>query len=560
MPVTAVGGLAGGLEGSPTQLRRVFALCDPRGTGLVSVDHLASLASQYTNEKEDAADIIRTLDPKGRGHLTYKQFSIAVNSLLRQSGAGQATMMAPSVDRRDLAAGIATNNNNNSHNNNNSNGVVDDVTLSSSGPESNGKENSRCSSLSDGESYECFGEGDMDTSSPSSQPPSNDGAIRSPSSNSLRRNTWQRTSLRRTTPSNNHENLPNRRWGSFRQTSGKRLGSNALASQLYRSSSFNSSGRSSTCDTADDAVYSDVSLEDDVLDLNHKVQMLQQQMNVLADNQTHSDERYTRAKQDNAALQARIVMLEEQLREVELRSEEKLAEEERRHRELVARVDREKQLQVENCAIRLQTLELENNSLRDETGRWRNQLEKMRLDKSRVEDQLIEAEASVTSLRDEIAAVREQERKLREQAAASQILVEELSSEVERLQSEKANAEMLAELNRIPSSEPSPLQAQLEALRHQHKTLQEAHEELQALVITKSVEEGRHLLTNAGPNSLAAELQFEAMSQDAMRTALKEAQEVNTQLRSYIDGILLLIVDNCPRLLEIKTPPPPPAH
>lgn len=35
--------------------------------------------------------------------------------------------------------------------------------------------------------------------------------------------------------------------------------------------------------------------------------MLQQQMNVLADNQTHSDERYTRAKQENATLQARYV-------------------------------------------------------------------------------------------------------------------------------------------------------------------------------------------------------------------------------------------------------------
>jgi hypothetical protein len=41
-------------------------------------------------------------------------------------------------------------------------------------------------------------------------------------------------------------------------------------SQLYRSASFNSSGRSSTCDTADD-MYSDVSLEEDMIDLNHKV-------------------------------------------------------------------------------------------------------------------------------------------------------------------------------------------------------------------------------------------------------------------------------------------------
>lgn len=36
-----------------------------------------------------------------------------------------------------------------------------------------------------------------------------------------------------------------------------------------------------------------------------QVQMLQQQMSVLADNQNHTDERYTRAKQDNATLQAR---------------------------------------------------------------------------------------------------------------------------------------------------------------------------------------------------------------------------------------------------------------
>ncbi|XP_075224723.1 rab11 family-interacting protein nuf isoform X2 [Lycorma delicatula] len=543
MPVT----VEGGPLVSPHQLRRVFALCDPLGTGLVSVDHLASLALQYTSDKEDADSVIRALDPRGRGHLTYREFSLAVNSLFRCSGS--STMMAPSVDQRDLAA---------TGTNNAATFTVsppDDVTLSS-GAESNGKENSRCSSMSDGENYECFGEGDMDTSSPGSQPNSGDGVVRSPNSNSLRRNTWLRTSLRRT-PSNHQENLPNRRWGSFRQTSGKRLGSNALASQLYRSSSFNSSGRSSTCDTADD-VYSDVSLEEDVLDLNHKVQMLQQQMNVLADNQTHTDERYTRAKQDNATLQARVLMLEEQLREVELRSEERLAEEERRHRELVARVDREKQLQVENCAIRLQTLELENNSLKEETTRFRSQVERLRVEKTRVEDKLIETEASLSAVNEELQRTREQERKYREQANASQQLVEDLSIEVERLQNERTNAEMLAALNNQSTTEPSPLQSELDSLRHQHKSLQEAYEELQALVLTRSVEEGRNLLTSAGPNSLAAELQLEAMTQDDIRAALKEAQEVNAQLRAYIDGILLLIVDNCPRLLEVKRPPPGP--
>lgn len=48
----------------------------------------------------------------------------------------------------------------------------------------------------------------------------------------------------------------------------KRVGGTAVASQLYRTSSF-SSGRSSAADQED--MYSDASLEDDVLDLNHKV-------------------------------------------------------------------------------------------------------------------------------------------------------------------------------------------------------------------------------------------------------------------------------------------------
>ncbi|KAL2713787.1 rab11 family-interacting protein 4B [Vespula squamosa] len=78
---------------------------------------------------------------------------------------------------------------------------------------------------------------------------------RSPNS-TIGRHSWLRTSLRRTPPCSGR----------------KRISSNALASQLYRSGSFNSSGRGSNCDNTDD-MYSDVSLEEDIFDLNHKLLM-----------------------------------------------------------------------------------------------------------------------------------------------------------------------------------------------------------------------------------------------------------------------------------------------
>lgn len=53
-------------------------------------------------------------------------------------------------------------------------------------------------------------------------------------------------------------------------------------------------------------------------------QVLQHQVGVLQDSAHQNDERYTRAKADNAALQARVIMLEEQLRDAEMRHEERL--------------------------------------------------------------------------------------------------------------------------------------------------------------------------------------------------------------------------------------------
>ncbi|XP_053606695.1 rab11 family-interacting protein 4 isoform X6 [Plodia interpunctella] len=393
-------------------------------------------------------------------------------------------------------------------------------------------------SISDAENFECYGEADGDAPANSTE-----NGTRSPGSH-LNRHSWTRTSLRRTPPSH-QENLPHRRWGSMRHSGKRQIGSNVLASQLYRSSSFNSSGCGSGGEPTDD-MYSDVSLEEDVQGLNYKVLLLQQQVTSLADTQSTADERYARAKADNAVLQARLHMLDEQIREIECRCEERIADEQKRCRDAIARVERERDTQQTALNDRLAAAEAEASDLKQEVGRLRGVAETLRANADIAARAHREAQEQIGELVAQLTAAREAERKEREAAAATAELLASTKLELQRLRE-------------APPPPPDPrldeLRRELTLLRTQNKSLSEAQEELQAQILTRGVEEGRSLLDGVsgplvGTNSLAHELS--QMSDDELQKALKEQQDVNVQLRNYIDGILLAIVENYPQLLEVK--------
>ncbi|XP_037909272.1 rab11 family-interacting protein 4B isoform X2 [Hermetia illucens] len=459
----------------------------------------------------------------------------------------------------------------------------DDSSPAPSSPPSTDAPKSQCSSLSEVESFEGFGENDATDSgcsnnirvnlrnvnsagseaSGSNRDAENDGRVRgvelelAPHANStpngdddrssISRHTWSRTSLRRT-PTSNPDNLPNRRWGSMRHSGRRQLGSNALASHLYRSSSFNSSGRSSTCDTAED-MYSDMSLED-VQDLSHKLDLLQRQVTDLADTRNTVEDRTTRTKTEYAVLQARYHMLEEQFRESELRAEERLAEEQKRHRELLARVEREAALQNENCQIKIRTIEMEANSLREEAQRLRVLCDKQANDLHATEEKLEITRDNLASVQQELLEAQSAERKLLDEKKVSEDLMLELGKELERLRSERGPALPTTSAETLRLEE---LHQELDELRQKNKILEEQNEELQAAVLSRGVEEGRHLL-NGTLNSLAQEL--EEMSQAQLQQAYQDKEEENQRLKHYIDTILLNIVENYPQLLEVKPSKP----
>merc|ERR550539_2381923 len=368
------------------------------------------------------------------------------------------------------------------------------------------------------ENFECFGESDA------KEHESELSNQRNSPTPLVRRHSWLRTSLRRTSP-NTDTLVPPKRWGSFRTP--RQRSTAALASALYNtgptSSSFNSSGRSSNCDEAD--IHSDISIEEDVIELNHKVQQLQDQVGLLSENQAATDERYSIVKADNVKLTAKIHVLEENIREIEMRGEERLVDEQRRNRDMIQRLEREKQLEIENYSIRLQGLEKDQRLLSEEVNSLRSQLERTREEKAEVEEQLSDTQVML--------AQEQREHKQLQQSRAREVelwsderetslsLVKEMTREVENLKSQKeelsrhnssrSNSETVEVFEDLPAR-IAEMESEIRVLRDQNKRYKENNEELQAQLVSKSLEEGRTLLNHANNNSLAAE--FEAMSEN----------------------------------------------
>lgn len=207
-------------------------------------------------------------------------------------------------------------------------------------------------------------------------------------------------------------------------------------------------------------------------------------MDDLSDTQNIAEDRTTRTKTEYAVLQARYHMLEEQYREVrqidshckgssfniltfslcqsELRAEERLAEEQKRHREILARVEREASLQNENCQMKIKATEIEANALRDEAQRLRVLCDKQANDLHRTEEQLELARDQIASLQQEYDEQLQALRRHEQEKKSTEELMLDLSHELQRAREENGARAM-------PTTSP-------ESIR-----LEELHQELEEM-------------------------------------------------------------------------------
>ncbi|XP_055338725.1 rab11 family-interacting protein 4B-like [Paramacrobiotus metropolitanus] len=293
--------------------------------------------------------------------------------------------------------------------------------------------------------------------------------------------------------------------------------------------------------------------DDDVYHLTQQMEKLQNQVSVLVQSQANQEDNVSKLRQDNAGLTERCTLLEEQLREQEMKYEERLKNEHRKNMDLLQRLERDKNNELENRNNRITTLEVEVNQLRNESLLVKAQAEKFKLEKAHYQDKLIEAERQMSELSEEAGRLKETLRREREDIAKKttahdQELIE-LQLELEQLRSYKIENERYTSThNRIAPERVRELESELQRVKQENVKLEESNQELNTHLLHNQVEQGRALLrTDMG--SLFSE--FSDTTRDEAVEALKE---YNRQLKEYVDRILAGVLERAPELLEIRWP------
>uniref|UniRef100_A0A3Q3E9X0 RAB11 family interacting protein 4 (class II) b n=1 Tax=Labrus bergylta TaxID=56723 RepID=A0A3Q3E9X0_9LABR len=332
----------------------------------------------------------------------------------------------------------------------------------------------------------------------------------------------------------------------------RKISSTAFGRQLLHNSNLSSSNGST------EDLFRD-SIDSCDIDINEKVGMLAElESEILMNGDLKS-----KLKQENTQLVHRVNELEEQLKDQETRAEQTLQAELRRHREAYSKMERNKNTQLELLTNRVKLLEDENSDFSLNMCRLKSQTEKLDEEKQRMTDKL---EDTSLRLKDEMDLYRKMMDKLRQnrhqfqkEKEDMQELIEDLRRELEHLQLFKLETERPGRSRSSSSSladfncrtREVELEHEVKRLKQENQKLREQNDELNGQILSLSLYEAKTLFaTQTKAQSLAAEI--ENASRDQLMEALKEQEEINLRLRQYMDKIILSILDHNPSILEIK--------
>ncbi|KAG1950968.1 rab11 family-interacting protein [Pimephales promelas] len=333
-------------------------------------------------------------------------------------------------------------------------------------------------------------------------------------------------------------------------SSSKRMSSKKAARHLQQSSNLDVMG----------------DLTPDILDLadrdiTDKVLLLEKRVCELEKDSSESEEQHARLRQENLTLVHRANALEEQLKEQEMRAEETLLTYTRKHRDALNKLQRDRDVEIENLQARLHQLDEENSELRSCVPCLRANIERLEEEKRKLQD---EVEDVTDRLNEEIESRRKMSDKMsherhtnQKEKECTQGLIEDLRKQLELLQLFKLETE--ARRGRSASSglqeynthmKENELEQEIRRLKQDNRSLKEQNDELNGQIINLSIQGAKSLFTESLSESLAAEINN--VSRSELMEAIHKQEEINFRLQDYIDRIIVAIMESNPSILEVK--------
>lgn len=342
--------------------------------------------------------------------------------------------------------------------------------------------------------------------------------------------------------------------------------------------------------------------DEHVKDLNQKYDVLQKKIDILTENQATQDERYRRTRQENDLLLTKIHSLEDQLRDLELSSENHAKEDEKRFKETMAKYNRVQQ----ECEQHMKTiiqLQEELCTLQNDLIKNESLIKSLRFDKQRLELELSDRNNELNDMDNEIHKLKLLTKQLQEEDDRKENIISILNEELEESQNKslsnndntqqqtnnhdlsihntttanEGNSPKYIINNIVPSSRfcSSPrtsltsgfeeefisnvnqramkdfdgLEMNLCQLREENQQLKQLNEELQGQLLNAQLEEGR-CLVQEGNKSYSLADEMGDINVERLMKALNEQQEDNARLRRYVDQILIKVLERNPEILD----------
>ncbi|XP_041364795.1 rab11 family-interacting protein 3-like isoform X2 [Gigantopelta aegis] len=358
------------------RLRNIFSLCDDDDDGFISADHFRELAGEHFGAagSQEITGIINLLDPEGIGLISFDNFCDGIKQILEIQSQVQIHDSSFKKDIEDISY-IQTVNGDSS--NGDSHLTYSEYDLPS------GEDISDKGALTNGD-ISSIGQIQHGFLHPQNSEDEADSAISGKSSE---------ISRQEVTDEENYEDFGEIESEADISDQGHltpvtlrkrdQLGRPQKRTQLQRGArdSPNSTRRSSF---GSDGLYDHI--DENFDDLNGRVKYLESQLTKLCEHQMKTDTKHTNLKKENGHLTEKVHYMEEQLRFMEMKSEELVKEERRKLQDTVAAQIRSKTEHIDYITQRLQKLEVENEQLKEEGPRLREEINRLRSEKQQREE------------------------------------------------------------------------------------------------------------------------------------------------------------------------------